>query len=441
MQTHLQSSPLEFAEKLRTSGRNRLWIRADRESARPQASSPEFVELADFLSRDHRDFKSHEAIFLEVGAKSGALFGVFIHDLTRGQSQGGVRRSEYASLEDFLRDGLRLSLGMGRKCALADLWWGGGKAIIAAPALDMGGSEADRNLVYEEFGRFVTSLRGCYVTAEDAGTSPADMAVIHGHTRFATCIPHAVGGSGNPACMTASGVVRAMESALAFRGLGGLEGRKIAMQGAGSVGTEMVDQLFEKGAARVVVTDLSRERCENLQDRFPSDFLRAWESQPGDDSILEEPADILCPNALGGVIGPKNIPSIRARIVCGAANNPLLDDARDAHMLAERGISYVPDYVANRMGIVACSNEHAGNLPMDPFVVRHLEGPDGWEHSIYNLTTRILARAQRESFSTIEAAEKLADDRLRVPHPIWGDRGRRILDSLLATRWERGRVA
>ena len=297
-----------------------------------------------------------------------------------------------------------------------------------------------RRLVYEEFGRFVTSLRGCYVTAEDAGTNPADMEVVHEHTRFATCIPLAVGGSGNPALMTASGVVRAMEAALAFRGLGGLEGRKIAMQGAGHVGTETVEQLFEKGAARVVVTDLSPERCENLKDRFPSDFLRVWKSVPGNDSILGEPADILCPNALGGVIGPKNIPAIQSRIVCGAANNPLVDDARDAHLLAERGISYVPDYVANRMGIVSCSNEHAGSLAMDPFVTRHLEGPEGWEHSIYNLTTRILDRAQRESSSTIDAAEQLAAERLRIPHPIWGDRGRRILDSLLATRWERGRV-
>jgi glutamate dehydrogenase/leucine dehydrogenase len=437
----LQLCPEAFAEQLLAGGRSRVMLLASSEDERPRASSPEFDELADFLARDRRDYRGHEAVFLAAGPESRALFGVFVHKTHRGQAQGGVRHWPYDNLEHFLRDGLRLAVGMGRKCALADLWWGGGKAIIAPAGggnTSLQRDPASRQCMFREFAQFVTSLRGAYITAEDAGTTPDDMEVIYRHTRFATCIPERVGGSGNPSAMTASGVIRAMEAALDYRKLGGLEGKQIAMQGAGNVGTPMIERLFNEGAARVVVSELADDRCARLVARFPSHFLEVRKVEPGDQQILGEACDILCPNALGGILGPKSIESIRAPVVCGAANNPLLDERRDAEHLSERGITYVPDYVANRMGIVACSNEQAGSLPDDPFVLRHLEGKRGWENSIYNVTQRILRRAAEDKISSTEAAEELAEERAQLVHPVWGRRTREIIVSLWNEGWARG---
>ena len=428
----------EFVEAMLEVGQDRLWFRQGPTDPAPRCSHDRFAELGAFFASDSRDYRNHEAVFLGVGAESRALFGVFIHDTLRGQSQGGVRHWPYDNLEGFLRDGLRLSVGMGRKCALADLWWGGGKGIIAAPNRGDVPSVApgpERECIFREFAEFVTSLRGAYITAEDAGTTSADMAVIHQYTRFATCIPHAVGGSGNPSAMTAAGVIRAMEAALNYRGLGTLEGKKIAMQGAGNVGSHMIDALFGKGASTVVVTDLSDERCEDLRRQYSPHFLEVRKVDAKDLTILAEPCDLLCPNALGGVLGPKTIDSIRATIVCGAANNALVDEERDARLLANRRITYVPDYVANRMGIVACSNAQAGSLPNDPLSLRHLEGADGWERSIYKVVQSILARADREGLSTTAAAEEIARERAGIPHPIWGHRTREIIRSLTESGW------
>ena len=437
----LELRPEVFAEQLLARAHSRVMVLGGDQGVRPRASDPEFDSLADFFADDPRDFRGHEAVFLGVGPESRALFGVFIHQTHRGQAQGGVRFWPYNDLEQFLRDGLRLAVGMGRKCALADLWWAGGKAIIAAPGETPGsspGNPAARECIFREFAAFVTSLRGVYITAQDAGTTPDDMEVIFRHTRFATCIPERVGGSGNPSAMTAKGVIRAMEAALDFCGMGGLEGKQIAMQGAGNVGSHMIEGLFERGAARVVVAELGKAQCSHLVSRFPAHFLEMRQVDRGDREILAEPADILCPNALGGVLDAKTIESINAPIVCGAANNMLVDERRDARQLLARGITYVPDYLANRMGIVACSNEQGGNLADDAFILRHLEGESGWDNSIYNVTQRILRRAAQAGISTTEAAEELAEERAGVPHPVWGRRTREIILSLWEGGWARG---
>ncbi len=398
-----------------------------------RASDPTFDHLSAYLETGCADRSDHEAVFLAAGPESRALFGAFVHDTRRGQAQGGVRHWQYASLEAFLRDGLRLAVGMGRKCALADLWWGGGKAIICPPEPPR--SREERRTLFREFAEFVTSLRGVYITAEDAGTTPHDMEVIHRHTRFATCIPERVGGSGNPSTMTARGVVRAMQAALDHRSLGSLSGKQVAMQGAGNVGAFMIERLFEAGVDGVVASEIDEDRCTVLAERFPGHFLEIRHAQPGDNRILEEPCDILCANALGGVFDAKTVERIRASVVCGAANNPLEDERRDARRMRERGITYVPDYVANRMGIVACSNEQAGSLPRDRYIERHFDGPEGWKHSIYNTTREILERADCDVIATTEASESLADMRAREYHPIWGHRAREIIEALWQEGW------
>jgi glutamate dehydrogenase/leucine dehydrogenase len=281
----------------------------------------------------------------------------------------------------------------------------------------------------------VTSLRGCYITAEDAGTGPDDMAVVHQGTRFVTCIPPAIGGSGNPSPATARGVVCAMEGALDHLGLGTLAGKTIAMQGTGNVGAAMIGELLQRGVAAIVASELSAERRAQLAQQFAGAPLTLAAAEPGDDSVLATPCDILAPNALGGILNPDTIPRIRARVVCGAANNQLLDDQRDAQALAARGIVYVPDYLCNRMGIVNCANEQYGQVPHDPAIERHF-GRD-WDNSVYVITRRALELATSEGITTAAAANRLADELALQPHPVWGHRTRAIVDGLIADEWHR----
>jgi glutamate dehydrogenase/leucine dehydrogenase len=435
MAPFLESSPQVLADRLAATGDRRAWV-ATRTGDRIEASeSLRQIGAGDELVSHlvgGPDHNGHRAIFLEVGQETGCLLGAFVHRTHRGQAQGGLRYWPYDSLAAYLGDGLRLAQGMGRKCALAGLWWGGGKGVIARRT-DREDDPESRRAVFAEYGRFVSSLRGCYVTAEDAGTTPADIAEIQHHTRFVTCIPPERGGAGNPSEMTARGVVAAMETALAFDDRDDLRGAHVAMQGAGHVGGAMLPILLERGVARITVADTQPARCADVRARFGADDVVVREVAPGDASILTEPCDVLVPNALGGVLNPKTIPGIRADLICGAANNALDDDERDARALAERGIVYVPDFVANRMGIVFCANEHAGSLPRDPQILQHLD--PGWPGSIQAVTRRVLEQAKRDGTTPVAAANAMADDRSLEPHPIWGDRASRIVDALVGGAW------
>ncbi|MEE2663341.1 MAG: Glu/Leu/Phe/Val dehydrogenase dimerization domain-containing protein [Myxococcota bacterium] len=429
-------APEAVARQLRDAGVRRAWIAWDEEAGEVRASHATLEPIAAALGAGALDYRRHEALFLAPAPNGDELFGVFIHSSLRGQAQGGLRHWPYPTLEEFLRDGLRLSLGMARKSALAGLWWGGGKGIIARSPGEIWRDRAHRHAVYQDFARFVTSLRGCYVTAEDAGTGPLDMAEIATHTRFATCVPPEIGGSGNPSAMTALGVVEAMEAALDHCGMGSLADKSVAMQGAGHVGSSMLEQLFDKGVASVVVSDLSADRCESLRSFFENRPIEVRVALPGDDSILAERCDVLVPNALGGILSPKTIPQIQAAIVCGAANNQLENEVRDAAALHECGILYVPDYLANRMGIVACCDEHAGSLPRDPAILAHLDRTNAI--SIYRATQRVLARAAQRDESPAYSANHLADRAIPEPHPIHGNRAQRIIQSLLGTESRTG---
>jgi glutamate dehydrogenase/leucine dehydrogenase len=372
-----------------------------------------------------------------------------------------VRFWRYETIEDFLRDGLRIARGMTHKNALAGLWWGGGKGVMAAEEAGPGAGEAAagdaaaagiagaagrRRRIYEEYGELLTSLRGCYVTAEDVGTSVEDMAAIFSRTRFTTCIPAALGGSGNPSAPTARGVVRGMEAALAHRDGGGLAGKTVTVQGLGHVGEPLVELLRERGVARVIGTDVDAGRCAALRDRHAGDRhaetagrgfeLEARVVARNDLSILEEPADVFAPCATGGVLGARSIPRLAAGIVCGAANNQLEDPERDDLLLHERGVLYMPDFLVNRMGIVHCADEQYGYVDdEDPRLAEHLgragaPPADAWENSIYNLSMALLQEAERRGEPPARAALRLAESRSRELHPIWGHRGAAIIRAL-----------
>lgn len=425
-------SPESFAAHLVSLGLRRASFVSDGGEVR--ASHPALAEIAAEIAADRRDFHRHEGVFFEVGRETGALFGAFVHGTTRGQGQGGLRYWPYASLTSFIADGLRLSLGMTRKSALAGLWWGGGKGLIARAPEHAFRDPAFRERLYTEYAAFVSGLRGCYITAEDAGTGPSDMAIVHRGTRFVTCTPPSVGGAGNPSPATAKGVVCAMEGALAHLGRGTLAGKRVVMQGTGNVGAAMIGELLQRDVGSILASELSAERRAQLAEQFSGAPLTLVPAAPGDDRILAEPCDILAPNALGGILNPDTIPGIQAPIVCGAANNQLLDDVRDAEALRARGITYVPDFLCNRMGIVYCANEQYGQLPHDPAIERHY-GRD-WDNAVYVVTRRALELAEREGITTAAAANRLADTLAAEPHPIWGgDRSRSIIRGLVADRW------
>lgn len=428
-----QLSPAQFAEQLLRSGRRRAAFVYDEIAGQLTASHPSLQELAATIAGNTRDFDRHEAIFLEVGRTTGALFGAFLHCTQRGQGAGGVRHWPYQTVRDFVVDGLRLSRGMGRKNALAGLWWGGGKGVIARQPTAAPHDTAYRSQLYAEYGEFVTGLRGIYITAEDVGTTPPDMAQIFTTTRFVTCVPPAVGGSGNPSIATARGVVCAMEGALDFLGRGTLEGKRIAMQGTGNVGSAMIGFLLQHGVQRIVAAEISDSLRERVLQTHRDPRLEVRQVTTDDTSIFREDCDIFAPNALGGILGPNTIPLLKAPLVCGAANNQLLDEHRDDLALQDCGIAYVPDFVANRMGIVNCANEQYGSLPNDPAISRHFSRD--WESSVYNVTRDVLRRALEEKTTPARAANKLADELMQQPHPIWGHRSKDIVHALLKEQW------
>lgn len=417
--------PRDFAARLRAHG-GAAAITWDATKRQLVASAEWLAPLASWITADPRDMKEHEGLFFAVGPQTGALFGAFVHSTVRGQAAGGLRHWPYPRMESFVRDGLRLALGMSRKIALAGLWWGGGKGIIARQDDASWRDPGYRRTLYREYGAFTTSLRGAYITAEDVGTGPADMAAVFETTRHVTCVAPEVGGSGNPSHPTAKGVVCAMEAALDHLGKGTLAGKTIAMQGGGNVAGFMIDELVLRGVAKVIVTELSAERCAELRARHPEGVVEVRNVAAEDRSIFAEPCDVFAPNALGGVLDPDTIAMLKTPIVCGAANNQLADDRRDDRLLAQRGIVYVPDFVANRMGIVNCANEQYGRLDRDPMIERHF-GRE-WDNAVYVVTRRVLERATAEGTTTSAAANALADEACRVPHPIWGHRARALVD-------------
>ncbi len=426
--------PASFAARLAEIGCRRAWFVPD-PAGGVRASHPQLRSIAEALATNARDYDRHDAVFLEIGRRRGAVMGAFLHRTIRGQGIGGVRLWGYESVADMLRDGLRLSWGMGRKNALAGLWWGGGKGVIARPKGSASDNPEFRAGLFADFGEFITSLAGSYVTAEDVGTAPQDMEEIYRYTRFVACVPPAIGGSGNPSPATARGVVCAMEAALDFRGLGSIEGKRVAMQGGGNVGGYMIPLLLERGAKSIVVAEVSKDVAEKLAEAHGGAPVEVRVVDPPDRSILSEPCDVLAPNALGGILSSETIAGLRCKIVCGAANNQLLSPG-DALALAERGITYVPDFVANRMGIVNCANEQYGSIEGDPAIVRHY-GRE-WEGSVFNVTRRVLQQAEREKITTAEAAALWADELAAQPHPIFGARTRALIDALVSGGWAMG---
>lgn len=269
----LDLSPNSFVEFLKSRNISAFHIAFDANKSAFHFSHPEiFKPVAEnWLADPLKDWDNHEAVFVRVSPQ-GVLQSATVQHTKRGAAAGGVRNWTYETVDGFLRDGLRLGKGMGAKNAVAGLWWGGGKGVMArnsGSGLSNGNDVAARRAVYESYGTFISALKGCYVTAEDVGTHVEDMAHIFSQTRHTTCIPEKFGGSGNPSIPTARGVVEAITTGFEELNMK-LEGSTVGLIGLGNVGSYVARYLLDRGVGRIIgrysVSINQSRRCSNHPD-------------------------------------------------------------------------------------------------------------------------------------------------------------------------------
>ena len=336
----------------------------------------------------------HEQLVLCHEPTSGLRAIVAIHDTTLGPALGGVRQWSYAGDAEAIRDALRLSRAMTYKAAVSGLDQGGGKTVVIGSPGE--GGEAR----FRALGRFIDTLGGRYIAAEDVGTSPREMEWISRETPWVTGIDPALGGSGDPSPLTAIGVFEGMRAACAHVfGSPDLSGRRVVVQGCGHVGAALVRLLCEAGAT-VEACDLDTARAQALESLGARTVPLA--------GVAERECDVLAPCALGGLLDHDTILRLRCAVVCGAANNQLEDDACGDE-LAARGILYAPDYVVNAGGIVNIYEEfHGYDAGRAERRVREIGGT----------LARVIELAEEDGISTAAAADRLAERRIAERAPL-----------------------
>jgi glutamate dehydrogenase/leucine dehydrogenase len=341
----------------------------------------------------------HEEIIVRAGPRSGLPVIVAIHSTRLGQAVGGCRIWHYPDWRNGFEDALRLSAGMTRKLAVSGLANGGGKTVVAVPegAALGAGRRAD---ALRDVGDIVTSLDGRYATGPDVGTAPADMAVIGERTRHVFCKPPQLGGSGDSSPHTAAGVVAALRAACSrIYGRADLSGRLFAISGLGSVGRHLACQLTAAGAS-LVVSDIDTQKKDLARE------LGASWAGPGE--ILTAEADVLIPAALGDILTHDIVPRLRCAAIVGPANNQLTGP-RVADLLHERGIIWVPDYVASAGGVIyALSVELRGESQASALAR---------VQAIEDTVTRILDATEQTGETPAYAAQELVRHRLGTPSP------------------------
>ena len=297
----------------------------------------------------------HERVVFASDPATGMQAIIALYSTTRGPGFGGCRYWTYSTSSAALHDALRLSQGMALKNALADLPFGGGKAVLLKHP-----SQTDRQALFSAFGRFVDSLGGRYLTAEDVGTTAEDMFAVARSTRFVSGIPRDGGFGGNPSPQTAFGVFVGIQSAVRrVLGKDSLAGVTVAVQGLGSVGWHLIEHLHAAGA-RLVVADIDAHKVARAIERFGATAVTI-------DAITKVDADVFAPCAMGGAITPEVAANCRFRIVAGGANNQLVSLA-DGDTLHSRSVFYVPDFLINAGGIISCVREYEGNATHDAVI-------------------------------------------------------------------------
>lgn len=321
---------------------------------------------------------------------SGLKAIIAIHDTTLGPALGGVRMWPYETEEQAIEDALRLARGMTYKNAVAGLNLGGGKTVI------IGDPFKDKNEeMFRALGRFIQSLNGRYITAEDVGTTVSDMDIIHEETNYVTGISPTFGSSGNPSPVTAYGVYLGIKAACkeAF-GSDVLKGKKVAVQGLGNVAHTLCEYLYKEGA-QLIVTDINPKAVERVVNAFKATAVHPSE-------IYKQDVDIFSPCALGAIINDETIPQLKAQVIAGSANNQLKESIH-GQILHEKGIVYAPDYVINAGGVINVADELYGY---------NRERAMKKVESIYDSLMKIFSISKKENIPTYLAANRLAEERI-----------------------------
>ncbi len=291
--------------------------------------------------------ESHEEVLFGVDHESGLQTIIAIHDTSLGPALGGTRFYPYADEAAALKDVLRLSKGMTLKSAAASLDLGGGKAVIIGDP-----AEVRSESLIRAYGRVVNSLGGRYVTAADVGTTTDDMVLIAKETPWVSGLPYAQGGSGDPSPATARGVMAALRGiGERLWGSGDLAGRRVAVQGVGKVGMDLVRRLTEVGT-ETVVADANADAVAHAVETYGSQGVSV-------DGIYDITCDIFSPSALGATLNEETIQRLRCAAIAGCANNQLATDD-DMARIVERGILYAPDFVVNAGGVINIAAETGG---------------------------------------------------------------------------------
>ncbi|MFK7824336.1 MAG: Glu/Leu/Phe/Val dehydrogenase [Oligoflexales bacterium] len=308
---------------------------------------------------------------------------IAIHDTTLGPALGGCRFWNYGNEDEAVFDVLRLSRGMTYKAAVAGLSLGGGKAVI------MGDPKKLKNpLLFKRFGRFIQSLNGRYITAEDVNMNEEDIGHIASETNYVTGKSMQEGGSGNPSPVTAYGVFQGINACMQFKyQKTDLKGVKVAVQGIGSVGGNLCEMLHEHGA-KLFISDINEAALKKIQKNFGAQVVPLEE-------IHSQEVDIYAPCALGASLNDKTIPEIKAGIIAGAANNQLLDENKHMQMIEEKQILYAPDYVINAGGLINVSHELKGY---------NESAAKADAEKIYDALLDIFREANKKQISTLEAS-------------------------------------
>lgn len=337
---------------------------------------------------------AHERVETVTGARSGLFIAVALHSSVLGSSLGGARLWTYPQWSDALGDALRLSAAMTLKNATAGLDAGGGKSVIGLPEGTV--LDADRRrAAFLDLGDAVELMGGAYRTAEDVGSTTQDMAVVRERTEHVVGLPPEQGGSGEPAGPTSVGVFESIRASVErVTGSADLDGRRVTISGLGQVGSRLATLLAGEGA-KLTVTDVNPVRRE-----FATEVGAAW-IEPGQEHLV--PADVFVPAGVGGLLTDDVIDALDARAVCGPANNPLADRS-GAQRLADRGILYAPDFVANGGGVIYLDIEakHPGN---GAEIERRVRGIGDTLRRIYDI-------AEAETITPLAAAEAYAAERL-----------------------------
>lgn len=333
----------------------------------------------------------HEQVVFCNDPKSNLKAIIAVHNTTLGPALGGTRMWNYASDDEAIVDALRLSRGMTYKAAISGLNLGGGKAVI------IGDPSLKSETLWRRYGKFVNSLNGKYITAEDVNTSASDMEFIHMETKHVTGIPEYMGGSGDPSPFTAYGVFVGMKACANKKwGSDSLAGKKVLVQGVGHVGQYLVGHLVDAGAM-VYISDINQARIKETTDKYKVEYV-----SPED--MLKIDIDVYAPCALGATVNSESIPLLKCPIIAGAANNQLAEEKKHGRELIDRGILYAPDFLINAGGLINVAAEAGGAYNRDK-VTKDVE-------KIYQRILDIFSLSEKNNITTQEAAMLIAQERL-----------------------------